>query len=79
MANYYVSGNRSNGYNIKKEGASRASEHFELKEKAESRAKMLSFKSGGGEVRIQGPNGRIMDSDTIKPGNDPCPPRDRKY
>jgi hypothetical protein len=33
---------------------------------------------GGGEVRIHARDGRIRDSDTIKPGNDPYPPRDRR-
>lgn len=36
-------------------------------------------KSGGGEVRIHKPNGGpIRDSDTVSPGRDPFPPRDKK-
>ena len=34
---------------------------------------------GGGEVRIQGRDGRWRDSDTVPPGNDPNPPRDKKH
>lgn len=77
MANYHVSGNRSSGYNIKREGAKGNSGHFDRKSDAESRAKDLSARSGGGEVRLHGPDGRIMDSDTVAPGHDPHPPQDK--
>lgn len=35
-------------------------------------------RTGGGEVVIHGRDGKIRDSDTVAPGNDPFPPRDRK-
>lgn len=76
-ANYHVSGNRRNGYSVKREGASRASVHAPTKIQAEKLAKKFSRNQGGGEVRIHRPNGQIMDSDTIPKGNDPCPPRDK--
>jgi len=31
-----------------------------------------------GEIRIHGRDGKIRDSDTVAPGDDPHPPRDRK-
>jgi len=34
---------------------------------------------GGGELTVMGRNGRIRSKDTIPPGNDPCPPRDREH
>lgn len=34
--------------------------------------------TGGGELTIQGRDGRIRDSDTVAPGHDPRPPRDRR-
>ena len=46
---------------------------------AEQAAKQTVRNLGGGEVRIQGRDGRWRDSDTVPPGNDPNPPRDRKH
>ncbi len=35
-------------------------------------------KAGGGELTIQGRDGRFRDKNTIAPGNDPFPPRDKR-
>jgi hypothetical protein len=35
--------------------------------------------SGGGELTTKGVNGKIRSKDTIPPGNDPCPPRDKEH
>lgn len=75
-ANYHVSGNRSSGYSVRREGASRASTHVTNKAYAVRLAKQFSHNLGGGEVRIHGPNGRIIDSDIVPNGRDTCPPRD---
>ncbi|MFZ2026501.1 MAG: DUF2188 domain-containing protein [Microgenomates group bacterium] len=79
MANYHVSGNRKYGYNVSKENASRISGHYDTKAEAESQAKSFSHNSGGGEVRIHGTDGKIQDSDTVKPGQDSHPPIDTKH
>jgi len=79
MANYHVSGNRKDKYSIKREGASKSSGNFNTQRGAEIRAKELSANSGGGEVRIHGLDGKIRDSDTVPPANDPNPPTDRKH
>jgi hypothetical protein len=79
MANYHVSGNRKDGYDVSKENASRTSGHYDTKSEAESQAKGFSHNTGGGEVRIHGTNGQFQDSDTVKPGNDPHPPIDTKH
>ena len=79
MANYYVTRNPDGTWDAKKEHAERASSISETQEEAEKEAKEFSANSGGGEVRIQGKDGRFRDSDTVAPGNDPFPPRDRKY
>lgn len=79
MANYHVSGNRKSGYQISREGAARGSGHFSTQRQAEVRAKELASNSGGGEVRIHGLDGKIRDSDTVPPANDPNPPKDTKY
>jgi len=47
--------------------------------KAEKLAKKFSSNSGGGEVKIHGLDGKIRDSDTVPPGNDPNPPKDKKH
>ncbi len=35
--------------------------------------------SGGGELITKGRNGKIRSKDTIKPGNDPNPPKDKEH
>ncbi len=60
-------------------GANRASSHHNTQADAERRAKEIVRNAGGGEVRIHGRDGRIRDSDTIAPGNDPYPPRDTRH
>ena len=42
------------------------------------RAREILKGTGGGELTSQNKNGLIIDSDTVAPGNDPNPPRDRK-
>lgn len=67
------------GWAVKKGGAERASGVYGTQAEAESAAKHTVGKLGGGEVRIQGRNGRWRDSDTVAPGRDPFPPRDSKH
>lgn len=42
-------------------------------------AKQIVANFGGGEVHIQGRDGKWRDSDMLPPSNDPNPPRDKKY
>ena len=79
MANYYVVNDPEGGWNVKPAYAQRASFHSENQSAAEVEAKRLAGNSGGGEVRIQGTDGQFRDSDTVAPGNDPNPPKDKKY
>ncbi len=80
MSNYHVSKDKeSNQWRIKKEGAQRVSNFANTQREAEKLAKQFSANSGGGEVRIHGLDGKIRDSDTVPPGNDPFPPRDKKH
>lgn len=46
--------------------------------KAEVLAKQQVKKAGGGEVRIHGRDGKIRDSDTVKPGNE-SKTKDKKH
>lgn len=79
MANYYVTRNADATWNARREHAEKASSVSDNQQDAESDAKEFSANSGGGEVRIQGRDGRFRDSDTVAPSNDPYPPKDKKY
>ena len=46
---------------------------------AEKSARETLKKSGGGELITKGRDGRIRSKDTIPPGNDPNPPKDREH
>jgi hypothetical protein len=84
--NYKMSNNdrtvyrRSNGDWVnKRNGSDRASSVHTTQKEAENAAKEMVKNQGGGEVTIQGENGRFRDKDTVKPGNDPNPPKDKKH
>jgi hypothetical protein len=63
----------------KRNDAERASSvHTTQKEAAEAAREMLG-NQGGGELSIKGRDGQIRSKDTIHPGNDPCPPRDKEH
>ncbi|MDP3778637.1 MAG: DUF2188 domain-containing protein [bacterium] len=80
MANYHVIKNKdSEDWEVKKEGAERASGRYDTQGEAEKAAKEFAGQSGGGEVRIHAPDGKIRDTDTIPPADDPYPPEDKKY
>ena len=63
---------------VKAPNAKKASSVSQTQREAIAKARETVKDKGGGEVRIHGRDGRIRDSDTIKPGNDPYPPRDRR-
>ena len=80
MSNYHVSKDKDSGkWNITKEGGSKSSGSANTQKEAEQKAKDFAANSGGGEVRIHGLDGKIRDSDTVAPGNDPNPPSDKKH
>lgn len=80
MSNYYVVRNKkTNQWGVRKESADRVSSWEDNQREAEKLAKEFSSNTGGGEVRIQGMDGKFRDSDTVPPANDPFPPRDKKY
>lgn len=78
MANRFVTKHQK-GWAVKAPGSKRASSVHQTQREAERAAKRTVSNLGGGEVRIQGRDGRWRDSDTVPPGNDPNPPRDRKH
>jgi hypothetical protein len=81
MSNYHVTNAKgSDVWRVIKEGADRASATANTQREAEQIAKQLAASSGGGEVRIHKPEGGpIRDSDTVAPGHDPNPPKDKKH
>lgn len=74
-----VSPIRKGGYRVDAPKAKRASAIEPTKKAAGQRAMEIVKKSGGGQVRYGDSKGRIVDSDTVKPGNDPNPPKDTKH
>ncbi len=76
--NRHVVPNSNGGWDVVKPGSSRASAHLDRQSDAIDRAREIVTNAGGGEVRIHGRDGRLRDSDTIAPGNDPNPPKDKK-
>lgn len=76
--NRHVVPNPDGGWDVKAPGADRASSHHQTQREAEQRAKEIVRNLGGGEVRVHDERGRIRDSDTVKPGRDPNPPKDTK-
>jgi hypothetical protein len=74
----HVVPSKNGGWDVKAGGASRASAHTRTQSEAQDRARDIVRNAGGGEVRTHGRDGRIRDSDTIAPGNDPNPPRDKR-
>jgi len=79
MSNYSVVRNPEGGWDAKRDRASRVSSHTNTQREAEADAKRFSAKSGGGEVRIHGLDGKIRDSDTVPPAHDPFPPKDKRH
>ena len=72
---YYVSGNRKDGYRSVGEGAQRASFTGKTQGEVISQTRQSMLNNGGGELRIQGTNGQFRAADTIPPKKDYFPPR----
>ena len=63
----------------KRNDADRASSAHDTQREASNAAKEMLHNQGGGELTIKGTDGKIRSKDTIAPGNDPFPPRDREH
>jgi hypothetical protein len=77
--NYHVTKRPDNQWQYKLPGAQRPSGLASTQAEAEKAAKDSAKKSGGGEITIHRPDGKIRDRDTIAPANDPYPPKDKKH
>ena len=69
--------NHSNGWAVKKGRAKRASNVHDNQKSAIAAADKIVRNQGGGEVSIQGKDGKFRRKKTMPHGNDQCPPKDR--
>lgn len=63
----------------KRNDAGKASSIHDTQKAAEEAAKEMLENQGGGELIIKGLDGKIRSKDTIEPGNDPNPPKDKEH
>lgn len=63
----------------KRNDADRVSGKHPTQKAAIDEAKGMLKKSGGGELTVTGRDHKIRSKDTIAPGNDPNPPRDKEH
>lgn len=63
----------------KKVSASKASSKHSTQKEAEDAARGMLKNQGGGELITKGKDGKIRSKDTIPPGNDPNPPKDKEH
>lgn len=77
MSNNYSVGPHDDGWQVKRDGAQRASSVHDTKAEAVQAGKHLAQESQG-ELRIKGQDGRIQNSNTYG-SRDPMPPRDKKH
>lgn len=74
MGNRHVAPD-GDGWRVVAPGAQRASARTDTQSEAIDRAREIIRNSGGGELIVQGENGRIRQKDTIAPAKDEYPPR----
>jgi hypothetical protein len=63
----------------KRHHAEKASSVHRTQGAAESSAKEMLERQGGGELTVIGENKKIRSKDTIAPGRDPYPPKDTEH
>lgn len=72
---HHVVPNPNGGWDVKRDGADRASVHTDTKQQAVDIGRKIS-KNQGTELIIHKLDGTFQNSDSH--GNDPCPPKDKK-
>ena len=63
----------------KRNDAGKSSSVHDTQQNAVDSAKRMLHNQGGGELTIIGRNRKIRSKDTIHPGKDPCPPKDKEH
>jgi len=66
--NRYVKPNADGGWDVLKEGHRRALMHYDTERKAVARARELTRREGGGEIRIMNTMGKIVRETTVAAG-----------
>jgi hypothetical protein len=66
-------------WQVKRDGAERASAIEPTQTKADARAREIARNAGGAEVVTHRPDGRIRSKDSVGGAPDPNPPRDREH
>jgi hypothetical protein len=79
LQNRTVSKSPNGDWENKKNSNKQASSVHSTQAGAVNAAKSMLKNQGGGELAIKGKDGKIRSKDTIPPGNDPCPPRDKEH
>jgi len=67
---YIQSRGKAGGWEVIKEQHERASAVTRTKQEALDRGRDIVRNAGGGELRIKDRHGKLIDSDTIKPGRE---------
>ncbi len=62
----------------KRNDSNKASSLHKTQKDAENSAREMLKNQGGGELITKGRDGKIRSKDTIPPGNDPNPPKDKE-
>ena len=63
----------------KRHDSDRASSLHDTQKEAVDTAREMLKNQGGGELNTHGRDGKIRSKDTIPPGNDPNPPKDKEH
>jgi hypothetical protein len=63
----------------KRNDSERASSVHRTQKEAEQAAREMLKNQGGGELTTKGVDGKIRSKDTIAPGRDPNPPKDKEH
>ena len=63
----------------KRNNADKAGSLHQTQREAWNAARKMLRNEGGGELTVMGRHGQIVSKDTIAPGPDPNPPRDREH
>ncbi len=63
----------------KRNDAERPSSTHDTQRDAVDTARTMLQNQGGGELTTKGRDGQIRSKDTIAPGNDPNPPKDKEH
>ena len=66
------------GWEVVAPNADRVSSTHDTQADAIDRARDILGNTGGGELTIKDRDGHFRDSDTVAPGHDPNPPRDKR-